>query len=37
MQVGCTHHTILTHSAFTLGGFFCEDVAFESLLVRDLS
>ena len=30
--VGCANNTFLTQSAFTLGGFFCKNVTFESFL-----
>lgn len=37
MHVGIADHTILTHAALTLGGFFGEDVSFESFLEGDFT
>ncbi len=37
MQVGIADHPILAHGTLALGGFFGEDVTFESFLESDLT
>ncbi len=37
MHVGTADHAVLTKSALTLGGFFCEDVTFERFLESDFT
>ena len=37
MKVGIADHTVEAHVTLTLGGFFGEDVSFESFLESDLT
>ena len=37
MHIGIAYYSVLAHITFALGGFFCEDVTFESFLEGDLT